>query len=193
MWRVLTVLLFLVVLAEAAVIVIFTQGSQVSTIKIDQDRAAVQAQIGEAESESAKYSGGAVKALVEVRLAILRHTLAMLDQKRASWIRLVPLNYTIEGKTVREASDKELKDILDEITEAERTASSARQEAAQYTGGLIQAMALVKAVTEEITVASLRMKFYTAKYAMPIQVPSLGQKEPAPSPPGKVVKDREAL
>jgi hypothetical protein len=117
----------------------------------------------------------------------------MLDQKRTSWIRLTRLNYTIEGKKVQEATDKELRDILDEITEAERTAASARQEAAQYTGGLVQAMALVKAVTEEATVASLRMKFYATKYAIPIQVPSLHQKEPTPSSPGKVVKDREAL
>jgi hypothetical protein len=74
----------------------FAQRSQISTLEIDRDRAAVMAQVNEAASEAAKYSGGAIKVFIDLRIAILKNTLAMLDQKRASFFRLVALNYTIE-------------------------------------------------------------------------------------------------
>lgn len=189
-----TILVVLIAVAEAALIAAFIQRSQVSTLEIDRDRAAVQAQITEAEAESAQYSGGAIKTLIDVRIAALKNTLAMLDQKRAAWVRLVTLNYTIDGHATQEASDKELNDILADLAESERAISSAKQEAAQYSGGLIQVMALMKAATEEVTATSLRMKFYSAKYGLSMPLPSLETpKKSAPSPPGRIVKDREAL
>jgi hypothetical protein len=193
MRRLLTTLLLLIAIGEAALILVFVERSQVSTMEVDRDRSHVQALISEAEAETAKYSGGAIKALIELRLAALKNTLTMLDQKRASWVRLIDLSYTIEGGRVREASDKELNDILGELSEAERAVASSKREAAQYTGGLIHSMSLMKAATEEVTVASLRMKFYFAKYGIPILLPSLESTKAIPSSPGKVVKDREAL
>ena len=194
MRRVLATLVLLIASAEAVIIFALVERSQVSTLEIDRDRATVRAQITDAENEAAQYSGGALKTLIEVRAATLRNTLAMLDQKRASLIRIIALTYTIEGRAAQEASDKELNDILGDLSESERTIASAKAEAARYTGGLVQTMQLMKAATEEITLASLRMKFYSAKHGFPMPIPSLETtKTPPPKPPGKIVKDREAL
>jgi hypothetical protein len=194
MRRLLFTFVFLVAIGEAALIAAFIQRSQVSTFEIDRDRATISAQISEAESESAKFEGGAIKVMIEMRIAVLKNTTAMLDQKRASLVRLVALNYTVDGSTLHEANDKELNDILEELAASERSVADAKQEAAKYTGGLVQVMALVKAATEEVTASSLRLKFYAAKYGIPIHIPSVeATKAPAPKSPGTVVKDREAL
>jgi hypothetical protein len=194
MRRALIALVFLIALSEAALIVVFIDHSQVSTIEIDRDRAAVQIEIKNAQQESAKYSGGAIKAFIEIRLATLHNTLAMLDQKRTSLLRIIALTYSIDGQATRVSNDKELNEILRDVSESERTVAAAKQEAAKYSGGLVQAMALVKAATEEVTVASLRMKFYSAKYGFPMPIPSpAAMKTSPPTSPGKVVKDREAL
>src|SRR5215207_7077983 len=86
-------LVILIAVAEAVMIAAFTQRSQVSTLEIDRDRATIQAQIDASQTDAAKYEGGAIKVLIELRLATLQHTLAMLDQKRASWLRLIPVGY----------------------------------------------------------------------------------------------------
>jgi hypothetical protein len=128
-----------------------------------------------------------------VRTSILRNTLAMLDQKRASFIRRIALNYTIEGRQIGQPSDNDLKDILEELSQAERKVAASKQEAAQYSGGFLQSMALLKAGTDEVTVSLLRLKFYSAKYGIPMPVPSSDTRPSEPKPPGRVVKDRDAL
>jgi hypothetical protein len=177
----------------AAALVVVLQQPNVSTFEIDQNRAALKTEIRATEIESEQYAGGVIKVLLDLRMSILRNTLAMLDQKRASFIRRIALNYTIEGRQISQASDNDLKDILEELSQAERKVAASRQEAAQYSGGLLQSMALLKAGTEELNVSQLRLKFYSAKYGIPMPVPSSDTKPPEPKPPGRVVKDRDAL
>lgn len=170
------------------------QDPQVSTIEIDRDRTALAAEIATTEAESEKYSPSLLKSLIEVRLAIIRTTLAMLDQKRASAIRRIALNYRIDGQPVHEASDQELNAILEDLSQAEKKAAASKLEAARYTGGLVQAMAFMKAETDEMSVSQLRLKFYSAKHGIPMSLPSLPENsKPSAQPPGKIVKDRDAL
>lgn len=193
MRKALVALLVLIAVAEAVVIAAFMTQSQVSTLEIDRDRATISAQVTEAEAATAKYSGGLIKTFLDLKISILHSTLAMLDQKRASYLRIIALNYTIDGKAISEASDNVLRDILEELQGVERKVAEAKQEASKYTGGLLQTMALLKAATEDVSASSLRLKFYSAKYGIPIQIPSTDLKAPAAPKPGMVVKDREAL
>jgi hypothetical protein len=177
----------------AAIVFIFLQSS-VSSFEIDRDRAALAAEIKDVQAESDKYSGGAIKAFIDLRIAILRNTASMLDQKRASFIHRISLRHTIEGRALVEASDAELKEILDELAQAEKKVTESKLEAARYSGGLIHSMALLRVSTDELSVSQLRMKFYSAKYGIPLPVPdSRAPDEPAKVPPGKIVSDREAL
>ncbi|ANW00805.1 hypothetical protein [Bradyrhizobium icense] len=173
---------------------VILQDPQVSTLELDRDRAALSAEISAIQAESAKYESGLLKSLIEVRLAITKNTLAMLDQKRTAFIRRVSLNYRLDSRPVHEASDQELKLIIDDLSQAERKANASKQEAARYSGGLLQAVALMKAETDEMSVSQLRLKFYSAKHGIPIALPNVSDNvKPPTQPPGKIVKDREAL
>src|SRR5262245_14590892 len=66
--------------------------------KLSADITAVDASIKEAEDEDAKYVGGLVKTLVEVRLAILKQTRAMLAQRQAAASYNTTLRYTVDGQ-----------------------------------------------------------------------------------------------
>ena len=189
--------LLLVVMTSAVVLLAATLGlvlqePAVSTFEIDRDLTAVKADIAAAEEESSKYSGGVIKTLLDLRAAMLRNTVTMLDQKRTSLVRRISLNYTIDRRAIREASDRELEDIIEEIEQAERKVAAAKNEAAQYAGGLLQSMALLKAGTEEVNVSQLRLKFFSAKYGLVLPLPPSDTKT-LTRPPGQIVKDREAL
>jgi hypothetical protein len=158
----------------AATLVVVLQQTEISTVEIDQDRAAIQSEIAEAKVESEKYAGGLIKTLLDLRIAILRNTMAMLDQKRTSFIRRISLNYMIEGHRVSPAGDNELNEILEELVQAERKVTESKREAEQYTGGLLQAMLSLKVATDELSVSQLRLKFYSAKYGIPMLVPMQG-------------------
>ncbi|MCG6207771.1 hypothetical protein LPW26_24245 [Rhodopseudomonas sp. HC1] len=185
--------LLLVATALAVVLGMVLNEPGTSTLEIDRDRASIQSEIEFAEAESGRYSGGLVKALIDLRIAVLRNSSAMLDQKRAALIRRVSLNYSIEGHSIKEASDQELEGILKDLAQAETKAGNSKAEAERYSGGLLQSMALVKAATDDLAVSQLRLKFYTSKYGTSLPVPELSTKVPENVPPGRVVKDREAL
>jgi hypothetical protein len=167
MLRVLLAISTIIATGLALILAVVLQDPQVSTLEIDRDRTALAAEISTTLAGSEKYGPGLLKSLIEVRLAITRNTLAMLDQKRASFIRRIALNYRIDSQPVREASDQELNIILEDLSQAEKKAAASKLEAARYTGGLVQAMALMNAETDEMSVSQLRLKFYSAKTRNP--------------------------
>lgn len=194
MQKFLIAILTIVSVALSVTLGVVLQEPQVSTIEIDRDRAALTLQISITQEESEKYGPGLLKSLIEVRLAIARNTLTMLEQKRASFIRRITLDYRLDGRPVHEASDQELTTILEELAQAEKKAAASRLEAARYSGGLAQAMSLLKAETDELSVSQLRLKFYSAKHGIPMPMPTLTENSSEPTqPPGKIVKDRDAL
>jgi hypothetical protein len=194
MQRVLLAISTITATGLALILAAVLQDPQVSTIEIDRDRTALAAEIATTQTESEKYTSGLLKSMIEVRLAITRNTLAMLDQKRESFIRRIGLSYRVDGQPVHEASEQELDIIIGDLSQAEKRADASKLEAARYAGGLVQAMALVKAETDEMSVSQLRLKFYSAKHGIPIPLPNLPENSKTPElPPGKVVKDREAL
>lgn len=187
-------ILTIVSVALSATLGVLLQEPQVSTIEIDRDRAALASQISTTQEESEKYGPGLLKSLIEVRLATTRNTLAMLDQKRTSFVRRIALDYRLDGRPAHDASDQELSAILEELSQAEKKAATSKLEAARYSGGLLQVMSLLKAETDELSVSQLRLKFYSAKHGIPMPLPNLSENSSKPAqPPGKVVKDREAL
>lgn len=194
MQKFLVAILTIVSIALSATLGVVLQEPEVSTIEIDRDRAVLSSQISTTQEESEKYGQGLLRSLIEVRLAIARNTLAMLDQKRASFVRRITLDYRLDARPVHDASDEELNMILEELSQAEKKAAASKLEAARYSGGLVQAMSLLKAETDELSVSQLRLKFYSAKHGIPMPLPTLTENSSKPTqPPGKVVKDRDAL
>jgi hypothetical protein len=177
-----------------ALVGILLEEPQTSTVEIDRDRAAVSAQIAEAKQLAAKYSGGVILGLINLRMSVLELTDAMLEQKRTSFLRRINLSFRAPLDAAKPASDTELNEILKELDQAQSRATESRKDAARYTGGLVQGIALMKAETDEIAVSQLRLKFYSAKHGFPI-LPTIPVDKPnAAAPPlGKVVSDKDAL
>lgn len=144
MKNLLLVVVSFIAISLGATVAVLLQQPDISTLEIDRDRAAVAAEIAAARLEDEKYAGGLIKAFLGVRISILQNTLAMLDQKRASLVRRIALNYTLEGKSIKPASDDELNVILEELTQAEKKSAQSKSEASQYSGGLLQSMKLIK-------------------------------------------------
>lgn len=177
-----------------ALVGILLEEPQTSTVEIDQDRAAVSVQIAEAKQLAAKYSGGVILGLINLRMSVLELTDAMLEQKRTSFLRRINLSFRAPLDAAKPASDTELNEILKELDQAQSRATESRKDAARYAGGLVQGIALMKAETDEIAVSQLRLKFYSAKHGFPI-LPTIPVDKPnAAAPPlGKVVSDKDAL
>jgi hypothetical protein len=165
-----------------------------TTQELDDDLDQVRNQIKQASTESENYTSGLLKALIELRKGTLQNTQAMLEQKKVSLLRRIKLDFQISGRELRPATDDELHNITENIRQAEQKLAQSEKNAAQYTGGLAQAMAMMTVETDQLALSQLRLKYYAAKYglASSFPQPDTSTKEPTPTP-GKVVKDRDAL
>ena len=129
----------------------------------------VQAQIAAAEAESARYTGGLVKALIESRVQTLKQTLAMLEQRDKAWTFGLRLRYTIDGqafaitpgvKAQLPAVEEELRDLATQIRSQE-------QEVSRYSGGLVRAMGLSTLATMRHTEAMLNQRRLAIRFDLP--------------------------
>jgi hypothetical protein len=133
------------------------------------DIANVQSQIQAAVTEDGLYSGGLVKSLIAVRLAILRQTAAMLEQKATPMRLGVSPAYKVDGKVFTlPATASQLRAEVDgEIAANAIKIREQEAEAARYTGGLTQAMSLATLATLRQTQAMLEQKQLSLKFGLP--------------------------
>jgi hypothetical protein len=166
-----------------------------STAALDADLAHLSTEIADADAEAAKYQGGLIKSLTELRREILRSTEAMLQQKRASLLRRIDLSFTLEKSAPSPAA--KLEEIDADIRAAQSKLAADEMDAKRYTGGLVQAMALTTVATDRLTLSQLRLAYYGAKYGTGFSIPELNRPRTAPprkdTNPGKVVTDKDAL
>lgn len=163
--------------------------SDPSTEQLDKDIAAVSAQIKDAETEGGQYAGGAIQSLIFVRIQVLKTTLAMLEQKRTSILRRVDLVYSVDGEEVSVNADIISSLDLDKFSEE---LGRFKSEAALYSGGLIQSIALVNAATTEMTLAQLRQRRLAEQYGFQFRLS--GTVAPASETVSlNIVEDGEAL
>jgi hypothetical protein len=186
MLRILSIIGISAALAFLAVFLV----SDPSTKTLDADLITIRKDVVDAQSESAKYSGGLLKSFIEVRVEILRSTEAMLVAKRTSLLRRIDLAYVVDGKHVPPAK---LSDIEIDIVDAKKRIGAAEQKAAQYSGGLIQMLELTSVTTERMTLAQLYFAYYSAKYDLPSPNAFVPRSKAAPPNPGTVVPDKDAL
>jgi hypothetical protein len=174
--------------AIVAAIVIHKAGP--STADLDADIASTTAKLANAEAEAARYSGGLLLMQAQLRETILKNTLAMLEQKRESFLRGISLAY--QEPTPRTSSPTDEATAMSELAKARADAKAAQQEAAMYSVGLMQAMALVREATAKTTEAAIEQRVVLMKLGIPL--PALSDSNsPAPRSPGKTTSDKDAL
>lgn len=130
------------------------------------DTSAVQAEIRKAEEEDQRFTGGLIKSLISLRLATLRQTLALLDQRAKAAAARTTLHYTVDGKTLALPADasQQLAAVENELADNALKLSKQEAEAARYSGGLVQATALAAVATLRQTQAMLDQKRLALKY-----------------------------
>lgn len=165
--------------------------AQVADASLAADIAAVNADIRKAEDEDQRFSGGLVKSLISLRLATLRHTLALLDQRSKAGSARTTLQYMIDGKPFVPPSDAaaQLAAVERELTENSAKVARQETEAARYSGGLVQATALATLGTLRQTQAMLEQKRLALKYGLP---QFIGFKDSLPSSPVSASESRPA-
>jgi hypothetical protein len=131
--------------------------SDPSTYDLDRDIASIKAEIVSASGESDKYTGGLLKGLIDTRVEILRLTDAMLNAKRKSIFRRINLQFQIEGRGIASSKASDLAKLENDMSDARSRILAAEARAGQYTGGLVQGLALATAETERLTLAQLQM------------------------------------
>lgn len=186
------VVISLVIFGGAAAVLLVAH-SEPSTQALDADLANVRTQIKAADAENVQNEGGAIKAMILTRRKILETTEAMLEAKRASLIRRIDLQYIVDGHRIAPASEKHMSQIKNDIDEETTKLSRDLEQASHYSGGLIQVMSLVAAVTDRVTIAQLELAYYSAKYGAAMPIASSASPADAGGAPGKIVGDKRAF
>jgi hypothetical protein len=129
----------------------------------------VHAQIVRAEFEDERATDDFVKTLIAVRLAILRNTEAMLEQKKIAREQGITLTYAVEGAVYRpEPPAPELIAGLEAaIAGTETQVDVARAKAATYSDRAARSTAAASVAILENTLAMLWQRWYAATYSIP--------------------------
>ncbi len=145
------------------------QKQQVEDLKTELSQ--VKGDIDNAKSEDQKYTSGLIKSLIKAKLEVLETNKALLQQR----VNAIESGAKID--TVVSAVKPDLNNaasLLKEIESLKSEISSAKQDASQYSGGLVLSMKLVAIATQEQTLALLQQKYLSAKYGLAeVKVPPL--------------------
>ena len=124
---------------------------------------ATKKEVSAAEVQNAQYGGGLVKALITLRLEILRTNEALIQQR----IHAIESGSKVTIETVATKADPErAKTLEEEMTRQELKVSEAEAKASLYSGGLVGAMAVMGAATERNSLAMLRQQYLIAKHGL---------------------------
>lgn len=132
---------------------------------------ALRAKIAESTAEDARYSGGLIKSLIQSRLATMKLTEALLEQRVASIESGARITFEVPGTT----PDLALAGSLEhEIATQKEKIRSVQARSDQYSGGLIKAQIDSTAATMEQTLALLEQRQLVARYGLAMPVKSAG-------------------
>jgi hypothetical protein len=154
----------------------------------DAEIAAVSKEIQAAEAESAKYSGGLVKATTDLRIATLKQTRAMLQQRRDATLQGIAIRYVVDGRALKLPADSadQVAALERDILTTDQKIEAQRTEAGRYSGGLVQALSLSTLATMQNTRAMLDQKRLALKYGLP-QFVGFSDQAAAPARPTQAV------
>ncbi|HLD67505.1 MAG TPA: hypothetical protein VJA19_15845 [Pseudomonas sp.] len=139
----------------------------VSMLKTEQQTVAQE--VERAEAESGQYSAGLLKGLIDMRLEVLRTNKALIAQR----IHAIEARAPVTQKVISYTPDAALVAELEQaITNARAQLEAASADAAQYRGGLLQALKLSTVATQEQTLAMLNQRLLVARYGLALAPPS---------------------
>jgi hypothetical protein len=139
--------------------------------ELKKELATTRAEIDSAVAKDNELAGGLVKALVSVRLEILRTNEALIQQRINALESGTPIKIQIVGTTPDPnetlSLEKEIQLKRDELT-------AQKKDADRYSGGLVLAMKMSTIATTENTLAMLEQRRLAAKYGLSYMVSNKG-------------------
>lgn len=142
--------------------------SEPSHTVLEADLSKLREKITATRNEASVYEGGLIRSLIDARLQVLANTEAMLEQRRTAIIRFINLDYTIDGKPVPPLTEKEMGDLTADMEAAKAEISSAKEESALYSGGLLKVMAETRVMIGQLTLSTLELRYLSAKWGVPV-------------------------
>tara|TARA_B110000503_G_C6938955_1_gene326051 strand:+ start:60 stop:638 length:579 start_codon:yes stop_codon:yes gene_type:complete len=169
----------------------------VDTTQLDEEITKVQEQLDAARGELELYNGGGIHAMTQMQVKVLETTLAMLEQKRTSWLMMVSLNYDVDNGAHCDSFLDDFDSLEADIASTAAEMDTAQSKADMYRGGLIRTMALAEVATHRMTLAVLNQRQLMAKWDIPLFAQSgIGASGDAAMeiiPAGPVVSDEDAI
>jgi hypothetical protein len=131
--------------------------------ELKQDLRRIRQEIDQATKDDAVYGGGLIKALIGVRLEVLKTNEALVEQRIHALEAGARITVTIKAT---KADQTRAAELAKEIDNQKARVAEARAEADRYSGGLVQAMALASVTTAQTTLAMLEQQHFVAKYGL---------------------------
>jgi hypothetical protein len=138
------------------------QQQQVQSLKSELSQ--VKNDIAAAKTEDATLSGGLVKALITMRMEILKANEALIQQR----IHAIESGAKITIEVPGYVPDLEMAKQIEEEMKTQGEEVRLAREEAKHAGGLIGAMRHATLATAEQSLAMLRMRYLSAKYGLAI-------------------------
>jgi len=136
---------------------------------LKRELAQVEGEVSQATAEDAEYSGGLIKALIGVRLQVLKTNQALLQQRihsieSGAKVTIVLTSTKLDPERAAQL-ERELRQQREKVAEA-------RSYADQYAGGLVKAIAESTVATAKQTLAMLEQQYLVAKYGLALPSPA---------------------
>jgi hypothetical protein len=129
----------------------------------------VRSEITAGESELEGFGPGLIKSLVQLRLATLRQTLALLAQRQQAAKARTVLHYTVNGQVLSPGVDvsQQLIEVQQAIAEVDAGILQKQTDADRYGSGLIKSLTLSTLATMQQTRAMLDQKRLALRFGLP--------------------------
>jgi len=128
----------------------------------------VQQEVAAAKEQRGNYTGGLIRALIDVRLEVLKVNEALLDQRVQaieSGAKITMVVQATKDDPIRAAQ------LTAEIEAQKAKLAQAKAEADRYSGGLLQGLSLMSVATVGNTIAMLEQQYLLAKYGLALPTP----------------------
>ena len=163
--------------------------TSVESLRVEQSQ--INESINQAEGEDSKFSGGLIKALIGVRLELLKINSALVQQR----INAIESGAKIKVKLYEVKPDPErVRNLQYEMDSIKSEIRAKEEEIAKYRGGLIKVTLMSSVATMNNTLAMLQTEHLKAKYGI-YWMPDTGKKltnTSLPPPSKKVAKTDRA-
>jgi len=146
--------------------------------ELKQELAKTKTSVDEAQKKDSEYAGGLIKALIGVRIEILKTNEALIQQRIQALESGAPIKTQIYGTTPNEQRAAALEQ---EIQAKRIELAEAKKEMERYSGGLILAMKASAAATIENTIALMEQERLFAKYGLSYKTAN-SKNDVSPSP-----------